>query len=679
MLLTLAGAASLVAQSRSLEVQFKAAEQKELVQGDLKGAIADYERIARGSNRTLAAQALLRIAAIHAKVGDADARKMYERVVREFADQTDAASVARARLANGAERSPGGVVCSDCASVDTTMSADGRLIAFMDARSRAISVRDLTTGQTRRLSTKQLWGTPAPSIMSLMSRDGRQVAYLDLEDSPRRLQVIEIETGAKPRTVIDRPAKPLAWSSDGKMVLCLIPPDARIPTAQFGWLSVADGSLREIKTEADLRGLQRVAAQVALSPDGQYFAYVREMNAGTSFIHVIGPDGFDNRVVGTVGRNWGPVWAGTGKHLLFLSNRSGKNGLWAIAVNGGRTAGNATEVVSDLGDGAITSLGMTSTGTYRYVFEQDGVERITIVSVDRGGKRVPGAEEHMLGTRPLWSPDGKYLAFTRRQPGFDRGTRRGAPHFVVIRDMVAGAERTFPTPVGEMAPSGWFSDSKGILARVRRNGDFVDAYRMNVETGELTRLFEGQLSDPNSPIMLSRDDRTLYVFRGGIVAKDIATGKEAQVLSAAQGRLVPALSPDGTMWAISRRDAAARRRFFGVTDVNGGNLRELYSPEFDMLFEHVDWTPDSRSILFHQSREVDRSKPLPRSTFFPNDVWPRQVVRLSVEGGAPEFTGIEADGWMLGTLAISPDGKRGAYSYVKPVSELRALKIGTLP
>ena len=39
--------------SRSAEVQFKAAQQKELVEGDLKGAIKDYEKIASGKDRAL--------------------------------------------------------------------------------------------------------------------------------------------------------------------------------------------------------------------------------------------------------------------------------------------------------------------------------------------------------------------------------------------------------------------------------------------------------------------------------------------------------------------------------------------------------------------------------------------------------------------------------------------------
>jgi Tol biopolymer transport system component len=384
------------------------------------------------------------------------------------------------------------------------------------------------------------------------------------------------------------------------------------------------------------------------------------------------------QAVNTLGRNVKPLWSPDGKRLLFLSNRSGKNGLWSIGIVDGKTVGDASEVIPDLGDGLVTPLGVTPAGVYEYVFQQDGVEQIVIIPMDKSGRKQPGAEEHLVGTRPIWSPDGKYMLFTRRQPGFDRGQQRGAPHFAVVRNMISGEERTFPASLGELQlTDSWFSDGRGILTRVTRNG-VKGLYRLNVETFELTAFVEGLVFDDNTPVILSRDEKTLYFFRGEFRSRNLTTGAETSLLSAADGRLVPVLSPDGAKWAISKRVPGERRRYFGIADTSGGNVRELYSPPFDMLFEHVNWAPDMKTIFFHQARPEDKDRITPLSTFFPNDIWPRQVMRLSVDGGPPEYTGIEADGWMLGALAISPDGRRGAYSYVKPVSELRTIRLAAL-
>src|SRR5687767_13678148 len=84
-------AATLAAQS--LEVQLQRAVQGEAATGDHKAAIAEYRRIAEraGTNRPVAAQALLRLADAHRDMGDAEARKVYQRIVSGFADQADVA------------------------------------------------------------------------------------------------------------------------------------------------------------------------------------------------------------------------------------------------------------------------------------------------------------------------------------------------------------------------------------------------------------------------------------------------------------------------------------------------------------------------------------------------------------------------------------------------------------
>ena len=69
--------------------------------GDVRQAIVLYERIANefASDRTLAARALIRLGLAHEALGDLEAREAYQRVLRDFGDQTDMVSQARARLA----------------------------------------------------------------------------------------------------------------------------------------------------------------------------------------------------------------------------------------------------------------------------------------------------------------------------------------------------------------------------------------------------------------------------------------------------------------------------------------------------------------------------------------------------------------------------------------------------
>ena len=90
---------------------FQQALVKERAEGKLEEAIQLYKRIVQehAGNRILAAKALVQMGQCYEKLGKDEARKAYERVLRDYADQNEAAAQARARLAalsgNGASRS----------------------------------------------------------------------------------------------------------------------------------------------------------------------------------------------------------------------------------------------------------------------------------------------------------------------------------------------------------------------------------------------------------------------------------------------------------------------------------------------------------------------------------------------------------------------------------------------
>src|SRR3989304_4924829 len=96
------------AQSDRAEVMLEAARKKEIVDGDLKAAIELYKAVVAkaGSNRPVAAKALLEMGQAHEKLGQGEARKIYERIVTSYADQQEPAAGARVRLASLGPPSP---------------------------------------------------------------------------------------------------------------------------------------------------------------------------------------------------------------------------------------------------------------------------------------------------------------------------------------------------------------------------------------------------------------------------------------------------------------------------------------------------------------------------------------------------------------------------------------------
>ena len=134
------GSAAAVQMSGQAEALLQKAIQAETVDGDLKAAIALYEKAvaAAGSNRSLAAKALVQMGDCYDKMGHAGARKAYERVVRDYPDQASEVALARQKLAGLAEGArelasrpvfrkitiPGKI------SFEAQLSSDGSRLAF---------------------------------------------------------------------------------------------------------------------------------------------------------------------------------------------------------------------------------------------------------------------------------------------------------------------------------------------------------------------------------------------------------------------------------------------------------------------------------------------------------------------------------------------------------------------
>ena len=130
--------------------------------GDLKGAIEQYQAIVNQygtTDRRVAAQALLQMAASYEKLGSAEGQKIYAQVVREYADQPTAVSRARANLrptaASGSQTSAPRVVRELSNSEgELSLSPDGQTLADF-----GLSLTDLATGKTHRLDPRAS-GTP---------------------------------------------------------------------------------------------------------------------------------------------------------------------------------------------------------------------------------------------------------------------------------------------------------------------------------------------------------------------------------------------------------------------------------------------------------------------------------------------------------------------------------------
>jgi TolB protein len=142
-----------------------------------------------------------------------------------------------------------------------------------------------------------------------------------------------------------------------------------------------------------------------ISPDGGLVTFMRWTVASNQYqIWVMDRDGTNPRQV-VAGSGWDPTWSPDGNRILFASDRSGQNQLWAVNLDG-----TALEQVSNLpairgrSDWSALNQIVTYSGEpwkrELYLMEADGSNERQVSP--------PGGNSQ----GPSFSPDGQWLAFT---------------------------------------------------------------------------------------------------------------------------------------------------------------------------------------------------------------------------------------------------------------------------
>jgi Tol biopolymer transport system component len=543
-----------------------------------------------------------------------------------------------------------------------SLTADGRFLAMTDWSSGDLALRDLATGQTKRLNVKSGgWEADDFGEFVILSPDQRQLIYVWHEGSaPGHLRIVANQPGAKPRILVRNSEFPYilpsAWSPDGKSVLVHL--WKKDYTAQLAWVSVADGSLTVLRS-LDWRGAPLKAGGPRLSPDGRYIAYSALVRSGSpdSRIYLLSADGASEReIVKEPGVNEAPVWTPDGTRLLFNSNRSGRNDLWSVPVRDGMAADPPKLAARDIGK--IYPIGLTRSGSLYYVQER-GSENIFLADLEPGGGQVRSGPsmkltENAAGSNrgPAWSPDGQFIAFKRRgagnRPGYD----------MVVRSLATAEEKTYVSQslVGTQSHPAWFPDSKSLLVALSDNQNRISFHRLDLATGVFAEIVPG---DPSYLALaaLSPDGKVVYIAThddktstGGVIAFEMAGAQSKRVFQTPGFVNNLALRPDGRALAIAR-SVSHEGHWEGhllVAGTDGSDVRDLYASSRDIFGggPMLAWTKDGRSILFAQG-ERD---------------W--QLMRIPGVGGQPELAGLTTTG-LRHDLALNPDGSRIAFGHGK--------------
>jgi Tol biopolymer transport system component len=336
-------------------------------------------------------------------------------------------------------------------------------------------------------------------------------------------------------------------------------------------------------------------------------------------------------------------WAPDGKYILFSSERSGSADAWLIAVTGGKAQGEPMFIKKNWGNWPI---GFTRSGAFYYGVNNN-VWGTQIAELDpAGGKVVSPPRSAFRGGNirtPDWSPDGRSLA----------GVVSSEPsQTVIIHSMDTGEERELRVSEWTLVWGGtrWTKDGKSVVVPGSQAGKGQNLIRIDVQTGQVTALMPLPALGAVPRFEFFRDSSIIFPNQGRLVAHDLRSGQERVVIQK-PGLYSGKMSPDGERLLIAVNEGGSQVLL--IMPAAGGEARELVRIDGEKetpFWGSAAWMPDGRYIAFLKG--VKR-KVRPR-----DQQW--QLWRIAVEGGEPQYLGLDFAGQLTGELRIHPDGRHVA-------------------
>jgi len=673
--------AGIARQAEDPAVMLRAAMDKEEVDGDLQAAIDLYKHIvARHSDRSaVAAKAQLRIGMCYEKLGNTEAVKAYQAVLSRFPKESEAVAEARSRLAALRKDEPAVLNMTRVLPAEVylecqQLSPDGTKIAGIDfSKGQNVAVYDLAAGKTEFVTnfgwTKEYLWTYVP----VWSPDGREVAYQaghwgrGEESTGRMLWISDL--AGKSRKLFENPhgsIVPCDWLPDGRAVVVAYANEDG--TVSLGLISVKEGGPREIHRlqRTTSRGgdpAQAAAAgAVDASPDGRLIVFSDGPPDGGRDIYSLSVNGESKTpLTDHPADDTEPRWSPDGRHIVFQSNRHGSWALWGLAVRDGRPDGLPFMILEGMENTTLanwTKRGLLSKMTAVihdvYTLDIDPQSR-----EPRGKPRIVDYTPSGSNYSPIWSPDGKRLAFFSPwklpSPMFSSDA---GDNFVVVMSTEGKGGRKYSVPT-QQARSRWLSDGSGLEIIGLGDGPKLFYNRLELETGKWTSHpipAGGSSAEGTADAAIDEGKSCYYFFQStpgplgpepGVFALNLETGQKRYILEKNEIESLPR-----SLLSVSRdnkRLVTGMWGNIGLIDVETGHVENLQYPKEKLRFPA--WSPDGKCLVAGgMSGEGDKVNEL-----FIVSLADGQVKSLDIRRHLPPKTEI----WLIPDW--SPDGRKIAF------------------
>jgi Tol biopolymer transport system component len=508
------------------------------------------------------------------------------------------------------------------------LSPDGLMVAYVAGPVGAMNVYVKQIDGGRPISLTD--GTPGYYVWPQWSPDGKRIAFEAVAAQGRyEILVAPALGGARVRA--------FAGSAPDIVGFAWAPTNTELAIAagnELHTITIADGSSRKILDLA-LRNPVRAAFPLSWSPDGSKIAYA-EGNAGyvaregpmsnlaPASISVVTLATRQTRsVTDATSLNHVPVWTPDGRHLLFVSDRSGSRDIYRVRItDSGAPAGAPARMTTGAGVHTLTLSRDGQRLAYSVIGSRQNIWSLPMPISGRAS--LADARAVTTGNQTIegmaLSPDGQWLVFDSDLHGNQD----------IYKTRVSGGEqiRLTTDPANDFAAV-WSPHGHEIAFHSLRKGN-RDIYVMSSDGGSIEQLTNHAADDwapdwaPSGRRLVYFSDRVspAQVF---IVSREKGepSGGVAQMLTE-EGARVPKWSPDGGLIAYWGHYAKPQHTL-SVTAPDGGTPRVLVQFDSSVAFIFPGWSRDGK-IVYYKTLEADGASGLWRVPIAGGE--PRLLVRF---------------------------------------------------
>jgi len=652
--LTLIAVLSLILASYSTYAQtaeelLPKAIQLEEVKGDLAKAIEVYQTIVSkfSSNRAIASKAMLHIGLCYEKMGNQEAKKTYQELIRNFGEQKEVVAEARERLsklttfAGKVQGNPPGpkftkIKIPTKLSLFVSLSPDGRDLAL-------VSDEKLWKMPITGNLGPEFPGTPVQlntddikvegSCIS-WSGDGKWIAFNDapqLNENTNYLPNQSIyripSNGGNPHNILNnyRDSRYLNYrislSPDGKNLAYT---SVENNEQHIYTIQVTGGSPKQL---VDIQ-----AREPVFSPDGKWIAYVEDKNLGRNGgdLWIIPAVGGVPKLVAKADMASNPIWSPDGEMIAFLDKDKNKQMNLVQLQKDGEIAGKVNSIEAPAGIEALALLAGWAPDNKIGMLAATSRKFALFTLPSKGGQAAMVLNDDSWVYQPRWSHDGKQIYYTTA-PG--EGFYQGLRLRLASVSVTGGSSELFTLSItndgdtirtityqggNRISPDGKMFISSAWTSKDKNTSNpffpYLKIWKLAVDGSERIQLTNksGNYAD-FCPCWSPNGERVAFirgrVSKGGFLNYDEAgifiidsSGEESEILPYSADKFFFSLawSPDGKMLAyLTKEKEAPKTSYMNVIHLETGTTRIIR--EFPSINEYVElaWSPDSRQIALN--------------------------------------------------------------------------------